>query len=89
MECGCSYFEPILFEKGSVDNEPLNKYIKNLKNRKKFIDVFFYLWIDVHSNFMQFHYRLIVHQRPSNFHIIYNGYNSTVFDALSNDNEIV
>jgi hypothetical protein len=41
-----------------------------------------------HSNFMQFHYRLIVHQRLSNFHIIYNGSNLMVFDGLSNDNEI-
>jgi hypothetical protein len=51
--------------------------------------MFFYLWIDGHSNFMQFHYCLIVHQRPSNFHAIYNGFNLTVFDGLSNDNEIV
>jgi hypothetical protein len=26
-----------------LDNEPLNKYKQNIKNRKKFIDVFFYL----------------------------------------------
>jgi hypothetical protein len=30
--------------------------------KKKFIDMFFYLSIDDHSNFIQFHYRLIVHQ---------------------------
>jgi hypothetical protein len=34
--------------------------------KKTFIDVFFYLWIDSYSNFIQFHYRLIVHQRPLN-----------------------
>jgi hypothetical protein len=56
----------------------------------KFIDVFFYFWIDIgHLNFMKFHYRLIVRQRPSNFHIICNGSNLTVFDGLSNNNEIV
>jgi hypothetical protein len=38
---------------------------------------------------MQFHYRLIVHQKPSNFHIMYNGFKLTVFDGLSNDNKIV
>jgi hypothetical protein len=37
---------------------------------------------------MQFHYRLIVHQRSLNFHISYNGFNLTVFDGLSNNNEI-
>jgi hypothetical protein len=26
----------------NFDNEPLNKYKNNLKNRKKFIDIFFY-----------------------------------------------
>jgi hypothetical protein len=51
--------------------------------------VLFYLYIGVHSNFMQFHYCLIVHQRPPNFHVIYNGFNLTVFDGLSNDNEII
>jgi hypothetical protein len=55
---------------------------------KKIIDVFFYIWIDEHLNLMQFHYRLIVHQRPSIFHKICNGFNLTVFDELSNDNEI-
>jgi hypothetical protein len=72
----------------NFDNGSLNKYKKILKIIF-FIDVFFYLWIDDYSNFIQFHYRLIVHQRPSNFHIIYNGSNLTVFDGLSNDNEIV
>jgi hypothetical protein len=38
---------------------------------------------------MQFHYRLIVHQRPLNFHTICYGFNLTIFDGLSNDNEIV
>jgi hypothetical protein len=37
---------------------------------------------------MLFHYRLIVYQRPLNFHKIYKGSNLTVFDELLNDNEI-
>jgi hypothetical protein len=41
----------------NFDNGSLNKYKKNLKNEKKIIDMFFYLWIEGHSNFMQFHYR--------------------------------
>jgi hypothetical protein len=69
----------------NFDNGPLNKYKKNLKNRKKIIDMFFYLWINGHSNFMQFHYSLIDHQI---FYAIYNGSNLTIFDGLSNDNEI-
>jgi hypothetical protein len=70
--------------------EPLNKYKINFKNGKKFINVLFYLQIDDYSNFMKFYYYcLIVHQRPSNFHVIYNGSNLTVFDGLSNDNEII
>jgi hypothetical protein len=36
----------------------------------------------------KFHYRLIHHQRLSKFYIIYNGSNLTVFDGVSNDNEI-
>jgi hypothetical protein len=36
----------------NLDNRPLNKYKKIFKNRKKFIDVFFYLWIEGHSNFI-------------------------------------
>jgi hypothetical protein len=32
---------------------------------------------------------LIIYQRPSNFHAICNSSNLTVFDGLSNDNEIV
>jgi hypothetical protein len=35
------------------DNEFLNKY-KKIKNEKKYIDVFFYLWIDDHSNSCNF-----------------------------------
>jgi hypothetical protein len=53
-----------------------------------FIDMFFYFLIDGHSNFMQLYYHLLVHQRQSNFHIIYNGFNLMIFDGLSNDNEI-
>jgi hypothetical protein len=70
----------------NLDNELLNKYKINFKNGKIFIDMFFYLWIDGPLNFMQFHYCLIVHQRPSNFYIIYNGSNLTIFDGQSNDN---
>jgi hypothetical protein len=55
-----SYFD-------NLDNGLLKKYKKKkLKNRNKFIDVFFNLYIDGYSNFIQFHYRLIVHQRPLN-----------------------
>jgi hypothetical protein len=31
--------------------------------------------MDGDSNFIQFHYRLILHQGPSKFYIIYNGSN--------------
>jgi hypothetical protein len=34
------------------------------------------------------HYRLILHQGPSKFYTICNGYNLMVFDGLSDDNEI-
>jgi Zn/Cd-binding protein ZinT len=56
--------------------------------KKKIIDVLFYLEIDCHSNFIQFHYHLIIQQRSSNFHVIYNGSNLTIFDRLSSDIEI-
>jgi hypothetical protein len=46
----------------NLNNEPLNKYKINFKNKKKIIDVFFYLQIDDHLNFIQFHYHFIVHQ---------------------------
>jgi hypothetical protein len=37
----------------NLNNEPLNKYKKILKMKKKrFIDMFLYLLIDDHSNFM-------------------------------------
>jgi hypothetical protein len=67
-------------------NEPLNKYKKNLK--KKFINMFFYLWIDINSNFIEFYYRLIVHQKPLNWNCYKLHENLMVFDILSNDNEI-
>jgi hypothetical protein len=74
----------------NFNNEPLNKYKKKSEKwKKKFIDLFFYLSIDDHSNFIQFHYHLIVHQKLSNFHTIWNGFNLTVFDGLTNDNKIV
>jgi hypothetical protein len=47
-----------------------------------------YLLIDGDSNFIQFHYCLILHQGLSKFYIICNSYNLTVFDKLSNDNKI-
>jgi hypothetical protein len=36
----------------NLDDGPLKKYKKFLKIKKKFIDVFFYFYIDVHLNFM-------------------------------------
>jgi hypothetical protein len=66
--------------------------------KKNFIDVFkfqisnFKFWnlyglmiIQISCNFIII---WIVHQRPSNFHVIYNGSNLTVFDRLSNNYEI-
>jgi hypothetical protein len=50
----------------NLDNGPLNKYKRNLKNEKKFIDVFFNISIDCHLNLIQFYYCLIVHQRLLN-----------------------
>jgi hypothetical protein len=50
----------------NFDKEPLNKCKINLKNGKNFINIFLHLWIEGHSNFIQFHYHLIVHQRPLN-----------------------
>jgi hypothetical protein len=64
------------------NNKFLNKYKKILKNRKKMVE------INSISNFIQFHC-LIVHQRSSKFHTIYNDFNLTVINGLSNDNEIV
>jgi hypothetical protein len=37
---------------------------------------------------MQFYYRLILHQRLLKFYTICKGFNLTVFDGVSNDNEI-
>jgi hypothetical protein len=51
------------------------------------MSMFFYLKIDGDSNFIQFHYHLILHQGPAKFYTIYNNYNLMVFDGLSNDNE--
>jgi hypothetical protein len=76
-----SYFD-------NLDNEPLNKYKINLKNGIFFIDVFFYVQIYDHSNFMQFYYHLIVHQGPLNWNRCKLHENLIVFDELSNDNEI-
>jgi hypothetical protein len=65
------------------DNESLNKYKWFF-----FIDMLFYLWIDDHSNFIQFYHRFIVHQRPLNWNRYQLHKNLMVFDELSNDNEI-
>jgi hypothetical protein len=51
--------------------------------------MFFYLQIDGNSNFIQFHYRLIVHQRPLNWNRYKLHKNLMIFDGSSNDNEIV
>jgi hypothetical protein len=59
-----------------------------MKNEKKFKDVFFYFEIDDHSNFIKFHYRLIVHQKPLNWNHCKLHENLMVFDELSNDNKL-
>jgi hypothetical protein len=71
----------------NLDNGHLNKYKKN-KNGKKFIDVFFYVYIDGHSNFIQINYHLIVHQKQLNWNHCKLHKNLMAFDGLSNDNEI-
>jgi hypothetical protein len=63
--------------------------MKKIKNRKNnVIDMFFYLQIDGNLNVMQFHYYLLVYQTPPKYYAFYNGFNLTVFNGLSNDNEI-
>jgi hypothetical protein len=57
--------------------------------KKKIIDVLFYLQIDNVSNFIQFHYRLIVHRRPLNYNRCKSYKILMVFDGLSNSNEII
>jgi hypothetical protein len=52
----------------NLNNESLNKYKKNLKNG--------------HSNFMQFHYRLIVHQKSLNWNRCKLYENLMVFNKL-------
>jgi hypothetical protein len=47
------------------------------------------LSFDGDLNFIQLHYRLILHQRLSKFYTICNGSNLTVFDEVSNDNKII
>jgi hypothetical protein len=59
---------------------------KNLKKGKNLMDMFFYLQIDSDSNFMQFHYHLIVHQRPSNYNRCKLYKILMVLDGVSNDN---
>jgi hypothetical protein len=51
--------------------------------------MFFYLYISGDSYFMQFDYRLIVHQRPLNYNRCKLHNILMVFDGLSNDTEIV
>jgi hypothetical protein len=60
----------------------------NLKNKNFFIDIFFYLWIDGDSNFIQLHYRLMVHQKLLNWYHFKLGNILMVFNGLANDNEI-
>jgi hypothetical protein len=79
------HWQWVIFD--NFDNGPLNKY-KNLKNEKNIVYVIFYFQIDVHSNFMQFHYHLIVHQRSLNWNRCKLHKNLMVFDSLSNDNEL-
>jgi hypothetical protein len=55
--------------------------------KKVYICVILHL-IDDHSNFIQFHYRLIVHQRPLNWNRCKLYENLMVFDGPSNNNEI-
>jgi hypothetical protein len=38
---------------------------------------------------MQFYYCLLVHINHQKYYIIYNSFNLTVFDELSNDNKII
>jgi hypothetical protein len=42
--------------------------------------------IKILYNFINY---LLVHQRLSKHYALYNGFNLTVFDELSNDNEII
>jgi hypothetical protein len=71
----------------NFDNKPLNKYKKILKIKKIYRCVLLHL--DRWS--FKFHAISLSFDSPSktiNFHVIYNGSNLTVFDGLSNDNEI-
>jgi hypothetical protein len=71
----------------NLNNRPLNKFKKILKIEKKNYRCVL-LPMDSHSNFIQFHYRLIVHQRPLNWNCCKLHEKLMVFDGLSNDNEI-
>jgi hypothetical protein len=51
--------------------------------------MFFYLYIDGDSNFIQLHYRLIVHQRPSNYNRCKLYKILMVPNGVSNNNEIL
>jgi hypothetical protein len=77
-------------EKGWVDNGLFWQFWQCISKKieKKFIYMSFYLWIDDHSNFIQFHYHLIVHQRSLNWNHCKLYKNLMVFDELSNDIEI-
>jgi hypothetical protein len=50
--------------------------------------MFLYLYIDGDSNFMQFHYRLIVHQRSSNYNRCKLYKILMILDEILNYNEI-
>jgi hypothetical protein len=60
--------------------------IKKLKI-KKIMNIFFYLEIDGNTNFMWFYYRLIVHQRSSNYNRCKLYKIMMVLDGVSNDNK--
>jgi hypothetical protein len=61
----------------------------NLKIEKKTVWIcFFYLYIDGDSNFMQFRYCLIVHQRSLNYNYCKLYKILMVLNRVSNNNEI-
>jgi hypothetical protein len=65
----------------NIDNE----FLKKLKKVYRCV----FLDLDGHSNFMQFYYRLIVHQRLLNWNHYKLYKKLMVFDGLSNDNKII
>jgi hypothetical protein len=68
----------------NLDDGPLNKYKKKILKMKKVCRCVLLDWWS-----LKFYVISLSFDSPSNFHTIYNGSNLTVFDGLSNDNEIV